>query len=235
MELMAGFLVGIVGSLHCVGMCGPIAMAIPHRKPDKFSIMRDNLTYNFGRVITYVLLGVALGLIGTALSFSGLQEKISIAIGVLLLLFVLIPKLSKISNKSNRFLHKFIASLKSKFSYYLKKKGSLALLTLGLLNGLLPCGLVYAALAASLAISNPLNSALFMLGFGFGTVPVMAAINFASGIVTPKLRMKFSKLIPYSIALIAIIMILRGMSLGIPYISPQLPDKVTQETEACCH
>ena len=235
MELISGFVVGILGSLHCVGMCGPIALAIPHKSQNKLSITIDNIFYNGGRIVTYMILGTVLGLIGTAISFSGLQEKLSIAIGIIMLVLTFAPKIFGVSAKSNSFFYSKIGELKSYFGNYLKKKGRSSLLILGLLNGLLPCGLVYVALAASLGIADYLGSMSFMAGFGLGTAPAMFAVGYIGIFAKPKLRQKFTKIIPYGIAIVAILMIMRGMALGIPYISPELPTQVTQPVGSCCH
>ncbi|PKL79117.1 MAG: hypothetical protein CVV25_09190 [Ignavibacteriae bacterium HGW-Ignavibacteriae-4] len=235
MEIISGFVLGILGSMHCVGMCGPIALAIPHKSTNKTSIAIDNAFYNGGRVITYMILGTILGLIGSAISFSGLQEKLSIVIGVLMLVLTFGPKIFKISGKVDSFFYSGVGKLKGYFSTFLRKKGKLALFTLGLLNGLLPCGLVYVALAASLGIADYMSSMGFMAGFGIGTAPAMFAVSYLGIFASAGVRQKFTKLIPYGIAIVAILMILRGMALGIPYISPQLPTTVEQPVENCCH
>lgn len=235
MEIFAGFAVGILGSLHCVGMCGPIALAIPHKSTNKAAIAVDNAFYNGGRIITYMVLGTILGLIGSAISFSGLQEKLSIVIGVLMLVLTFAPKIFKISGKANNFFYSAVGKLKTHFSTFLRKKGKVALFSLGLLNGLLPCGLVYVALAASLGIADYAGSMAFMAGFGLGTAPAMFAVSFLGIFASAGLRQKFTKLIPYGVAVVAILMIMRGMALGIPYVSPELPTTVDQPVENCCH
>lgn len=235
MELITGFVLGIMGSLHCVGMCGPIALAIPHKSNDKLSVATDNAIYNGGRVLTYMALGAILGLLGSAISFSGIQEKLSIVIGVIMLVLTFAPKAFKLSNKANNFFYSKVGKLKSYFSTFLKKRGKPALLGLGLLNGLLPCGLVYVALAASIGIADITNSMLFMAGFGLGTAPAMFAVGMLGTMASPQVRQRFSKLVPYGVAVVAILMIMRGMALGIPYISPELPDTVKQPVENCCH
>lgn len=235
MEIISGFVVGILGSMHCVGMCGPIALAIPHKSTNKTSIAIDNIFYNGGRIITYMILGTILGLIGSAISFSGLQEKLSIVIGVLMLVLTFAPKMFKVSNKANNFFYSGVGKLKSYFSTFLKRRGKLALLSLGLLNGLLPCGLVYVALAASLGIAAYASSMGFMAGFGIGTAPAMFAVSYLGIFASAGVRQKFNKLIPYGIAVVAVLMIMRGMALGIPYISPELPETVVQPVENCCH
>ena len=235
MEIISGFVVGILGSMHCVGMCGPIVLAIPHKSTNKASIAIDNVFYNGGRIITYMILGTILGLIGSAISFSGIQEKLSIIIGILMLVLTFAPKMFKVSNKANSFFYSGVGKLKSYFSTFLQKRGKVALLSLGLLNGLLPCGLVYVALAASLGIADYAASMGFMAGFGIGTAPAMFAVSYLGIFASAGVRQKYTKLIPYGVAVVAILMIMRGMALGIPYISPELPDTVTQPVENCCH
>ena len=233
--LLSALILGLMGSLHCVGMCGPIVLAIPHKSTNKASIAIDNVFYNGGRIITYMILGTILGLIGSAISFSGIQEKLSIIIGILMLVLTFAPKMFKVSNKANSFFYSGVGKLKSYFSTFLQKRGKVALLSLGLLNGLLPCGLVYVALAASLGIADYAASMGFMAGFGIGTAPAMFAVSYLGIFASAGVRQKYTKLIPYGVAVVAILMIMRGMALGIPYISPELPDTVTQPVENCCH
>jgi sulfite exporter TauE/SafE len=234
-EIFAGFGLGILGSFHCLGMCGPIAMALPHRSTSKIGIAVESLVYNFGRVLTYTLLGIILGLIGAPLRLAGLQEYISITTGVILLLFLIIPGKYYKGMGNIKFLNYFVMTFKQKFQEFFKSKSIFSLFIFGLLNGLLPCGLVYIALAGSFASSDIYLSALYMAAFGFGTVPMMALIYFSKNLISVNVRLRLTKLIPYGVAVVAVLMILRGLSLGIPIISPQLPDKVLNEAPSCCH
>lgn len=235
MEIGAGFVIGILGSFHCLGMCGPIAIAIPHRSTTKAGIAAESLIYNFGRVVTYTLLGILLGIFGAPLRLAGFQEYVSIATGVIMLLIIIIPRKYYQGINDHRIVSKFVGKLKSKFQEFFKAKSILSLFALGFLNGLLPCGLVYIALAGSFAAGGVSESGLYMAAFGFGTVPMMATLYFSKNLLTINLRKKLNAAIPYGVAVVAIMMILRGMSLGIPYISPQLPDKVLSEVPSCCH
>ena len=234
-EISAGFVLGILGSFHCLGMCGPIAIAIPHRSVSKWGVAGESLVYNFGRVATYTVLGILLGFVGAPLRLAGFQEYVSIATGVLMLLFLIIPRKYYQGVNDIRFFSKFVSKLKSKFQEFFKSKSILSLFILGLLNGLLPCGLVYIALAGAFASGSVFTSGLYMAAFGFGTVPMMAALYFSKNMLTINLRIKLTKAIPYGIAIVAVLMIMRGMSLGIPYISPKLPVQVMSEEPACCH
>lgn len=237
MEIFAAFSLGILGSFHCLGMCGPIALAIPHSSNDKFTIFVDTLLYNFGRILTYSILGFMFGLLGSGLSLAGLQEKVSLFAGIILLAMLLFPKKYKSSLNNVSFFYKHVGKLKSKLSFIFSKRSKSSIFVLGLLNGLLPCGLVYVALAASIAGANPWKSSLFMAFFGLGTFPMMSAIYSMKNMITISLRNRINKLIPYSIAVVAILLILRSMSLGIPYVSPQLEKQDLSQKEqvpACC-
>lgn len=234
-EISAGFVLGILGSFHCLGMCGPIAIAIPHRSSSRLGILLESLVYNFGRVITYSVMGLLLGLVGTPLRLAGIQEYVAVATGILMLLFLIIPRKYYQGRGNIKFVNSFVMSFKRKFNEFFNSKSMFSLLIFGFLNGLLPCGLVYIALAGSFASTDLLTSTLYMSAFGIGTVPMLALLYFTKNMLTLNLRKKLTKLIPYGVALVAILMILRGLSLGIPLISPQLPDKVVSEAPSCCH
>ncbi|MBX3044595.1 MAG: sulfite exporter TauE/SafE family protein [Candidatus Kapabacteria bacterium] len=235
-EVGAGFALGILGSFHCLGMCGPIAIAIPHRSTTKAGVAAESLVYNFGRVATYTAMGILLGFVGAPLRLAGFQEYVSIATGFLMLLFLIIPRKYYQGVNDMRFFGKIVGRLKSKFQEFFKAKSILSLFTLGLLNGLLPCGLVYIALAGSFAADGVLTAGLYMAAFGVGTVPMMALLYFSKNLLTISLRNKLTKAIPYGVAIVAVLMILRGLSLGIPYISPKLTDQViSEQVPECCH
>jgi sulfite exporter TauE/SafE len=234
MEIVSGLIMGLVGSLHCLGMCGPIAIAIPARSDNKLTIIIDSLLYNFGRVVTYMVMGLIVGLLGSTISLAGYQEIISIVAGALLLIIVIIPRKWEVAIGNISFIKAGSDKLMKAFRSILGKKSMGSLFAIGLLNGLLPCGLVYAALIAALAFGSVLGSITFMMFFGIGTVPMLAVVFSIKGMLSVEIRRKINKLIPVGIAIVAIILILRGMSLGIPYISPVLPDQVEQKTE-CCH
>lgn len=232
--LYLGLSLGIVSSFHCLGMCGPIALAVPHRNNNKLSLLLDTFLYNTGRAITYAIMGALIGLIGESISFAGYQEIISIISGILLLLIVIMPK--KLYNKivSISAIDKSSLWFRDKFNKILSKQTKSSLFGFGLVNGWLPCGVVYAALAASLAGGGVLESSLFMFLFGLGTIPMMGSIFYFKSMITGGFREKINKVIPVALAIVAVMMIMRGMALGIPYISPVLQDNVKQKSE-CCH
>lgn len=235
MEIVSGLFMGLIGSLHCLGMCGPIAIAIPSRNNNKISIFIDSIVYNLGRTVTYVVLGALVGLLGTAVSLAGYQEIISVVAGVLLLIVVIIPKKWETAIAEISIFKKASEGLKIAFKKVFQVKTISSLLLIGILNGLLPCGLVYTALFASVAYGSVTGSMTFMLFFGLGTLPMLAVVFNVKTMLSLGIRRKINKLIPVGIAVVAVILILRGLSLGIPYISPVLPDQVSEKGKCCQH
>lgn len=233
--LSAGLVLGLLGSFHCIGMCGPLALAVPHVSHGKYLVFLDNLLYNGGRLITYALLGAALGLAGTSVRLAGYQDILSIVIGAIIILYILLPKkiLSRLAEAGP--ISRLSSYFKSLFQKILNIRTRKALLAIGLMNGLLPCGLVYVALAASLSTSDALNGALFMLAFGLGTLPLMSAVYVMKKFIKPTFRQKLRRLIPVGVVIVGLMLILRGMSLGIPYVSPKLPPQLNVQSESCCH
>ncbi len=242
MEFLIGAIVlGFLGGFHCVGMCGPIAMALPVHNKSASQKVFTILIYNFGRIVTYSAFGLLFGAIGQSFVLFGLQQALSIVLGSLILLFVIISYFGKVSNPVLSKAYFFINAVKSKLSNLFSKRNYSAFFSIGLLNGLLPCGLVYMALAGALATGSITNGALFMVFFGLGTLPFMFAVTYYSNLISLKARNHMRKVVPVVVALMAVLMILRGMNLGIDYISPKLTQEkceVTNEGKEkldCCH
>ncbi len=210
-------MLGLVGSLHCVGMCGAIALALPHPGRGWTSFITGRLAYNLGRILTYSLIGAVFGLIGRSLALAGIQRWISIGAGVAILLGLVVS-----SRHTTPPLVRAVGWLKNRLGSLLQQRSFSSLLLLGMLNGLLPCGLVYAAAAASLATGNLLSGVEYMAVFGLGTVPLMFGVSLSGKTLLAPFRLHLQKLIPVSLALVALLLILRGLSLGIPFLSPDL-------------
>lgn len=224
-ELWAAFLLGLIGSLHCAGMCGPLALALPVTSGSALSFAAGRAAYNLGRVLTYCGLGVIFGLMGKTLLLAGIQRWVSISLGVLLLAGLFGSRKLALS----RPVSVWVAWLKTRMSARLRQRSFSSLLLLGILNGLLPCGLVYVAGAGAVLSDSVLSGAAYMAAFGAGTLPMMLAISGSGKLIPLSLRLKLLKALPISVFLLATLLILRGMSLGIPYLSPNLA------TGACCH
>jgi uncharacterized protein len=231
--LISAFVLGLLGSFHCVGMCGPIAFMLPVDHTNSYKKLLQIAIYHFGRLISYSIIGLIFGLVGKGLYIFGLQQQLSIVIGVLMIVVVLIPY--KIFNKYNfsKPLFKLISKVKSALGEALKKKTSDTFLTIGFLNGFLPCGLVYMALFAAIATGDTLQGSLYMLFFGLGTIPLMTTAIYFSSILKGNMRQRIQKIIPVFVVVIGVLFILRGLGLGIPYISPTPVHDMANTTMDC--
>ena len=202
MDLGAAFLLGLVGSLHCAGMCGPLALALPAAGNTTPAYVLGRVAYNLGRIVTYCLLGIVFGLAGWTFLLSGVQRWTSIALGVALMMGLFASRKLALS----RPVTSAVNQLKSRMSVLL-------------------------ACAGAAATGGTLAGAEYMAVFGVGTVPMMLAISLSGKLVPTSLRLKLVKTIPVCVFLLATLLILRGMSLGIPYISPDM----SGSGASCCH
>jgi uncharacterized protein len=227
MDLWTAFILGLVGSLHCAGMCGPLALALPPAGNTAPAYVLGRVAYNLGRMVTYCALGLVFGLVGATLWLAGIQRWASIALGVALLLGLFASR--KLVRWNPVLL--VVDWLKSRMAGLLRRRSLVSLGVLGLLNGLLPCGLVYAACAGATATGGVLAGAQYMAAFGAGTVPMMLALGLSGTLVPVSLRLQLRKAIPVCLCLLGTLLILRGMALGIPYLSPDL----SGGDPSCCH
>ena len=234
--LYTAFILGLLGSFHCVGMCGPIAFLLPLDRKNRAKRNLQLVVYHLGRITTYALLGVLIGAAGKSLNLFGVQQQLTIGIGVIMILAVLIPYKKLGSYRFSQPMYRFVGKLKNSFGSKLQKKSLSSFYTLGFLNGLLPCGLVYIAVFGALASAEIWHGALYMSLFGLGTVPLMTAAIFLGNFLKLKARQRILKLIPVFVCVLGALFILRGLGLGIPYVSPSemvAVEKVTTEHE--CH
>lgn len=221
MELLAAFTIGLLGSLHCIGMCGPIALALPVPGGGVGQRVLAATVYNIGRATTYSLLGVALGGVGRIVALAGFEQTFSIGLGIFILLLVIVPVfMAKLVNPPAIY-RNTLGKLQAAMSNELKKHGVSTLFVLGILNGLLPCGFVYIALAGAASTGNWYMGAAYMALFGLGTLPLMTALILVKNRISLNLRRTLGKAMPYAMVVIGVLFILRGMNLGIPYVSPQ--------------
>lgn len=226
------FTMGLVGSLHCLGMCGPLALSLPIQQQTLTGKIAGSLLYNLGRVSTYSIAGLVLGAVGQTLSFGGAQRWISLVMGMLILVYVIIPKDYGGNSAVARLLNGFFMQLRHRMARLFTSKAQGTLYVIGLLNGLLPCGLVYLALASAVATGTAVNGAIFMSFFGLGTLPAMFAISVFGNFLRQGVRVRLRRAVPAFMTVMALLLILRGMSLGIPYLSPALEGKAKAPT--CC-
>jgi len=201
-------------------MCGPIAFVLPVNKTNKLQTALGTALYHLGRILSYSIIGLLFGLLGKGLYLAGFQQRLSIVIGVLMILIVLIP--TKFLNKFHltRPLYQIIGKVKSKLGLYLKKSSLKALFSIGFFNGFLPCGLVYMALLGAISTGDLLDGAAYMAVFGLGTIPLMTGAVYLGNFLKVSVRNKIQKAIPIFVIIIGLLFILRGLGLGIPYVSP---------------
>lgn len=211
---------GLTTSLHCVGMCGPIAFSLGISPKNKFGFTTKNLTYQLGRVTTYTSLGALLGLLGFGASFAGMQQPLSIFAGLLMILMAVLPKNLGNQKLGYSAFSKLMIKLKTNLGKFMQRKNYSSLYITGILNGFLPCGAVYAALTGSLAMGSVLGGAAFMFVFGLGTIPLMFVAVMMGQVLTVQTRQKILKFLPILMVLLGLLFILRGLGLGIPFISP---------------
>lgn len=237
--IVTALTLGLIGSFHCAGMCGPIALAIPLNNNNWLTKATGSVLYNIGRAVTYAIMGALFGLISSGFAMAGFQKWVSILMGTIMVLSVLFPSLYKNRFDFEKSAFSFVGKLKIKLGNLLRRRSFGSLFLIGILNGLLPCGLVYMAIAGALATGNSVSGALFMFLFGLGTLPMLFAISIIGNTLSLQLRKKMTKVIPIVVMFIGILFILRGLGLGIPYISPpdkklHVPQKTEMKTSACC-
>lgn len=214
------FFIGLFGSIHCVGMCGPLALAVPTIHNKWWLVVSDKLLYNIGRIISYSFLGLLIGFIGRQLWLLGLQQGVSMLTG-LLIVMAGFARLFKIKFKDNKLLSKLLLPVNRALNYALRHKAGN--LVVGMLNGFLPCGFVYLALVGAVNTSAPLMAMQYMFWFGMGTFPLMLIATVSSGFMGPPLRRRINKAMPYLMICLGFWFVLRGSNLNIPYLSPAKP------------
>ena len=219
--ITAGWVLGMISSFHCIGMCGPLALGLPVQRLSRPWQIVAILSYHTGRVLTYATLGLLCGLMGRRIYIAGFQQIWSITLGLLLLLFVTGYAWNR-SGPRIAFLGRFYGLLQGCISRLWTSPAKSSYVLLGMANGLLPCGMVYLALAGALSTSGVKEGVAFMAFFGAGTFPVMLGISYFGRWISLSFRNSIKRSIPFLMAAMAVLLILRGLNLGIPFISPIL-------------
>lgn len=209
------FFTGLFGGMHCVAMCGPLVMALPAMGNTWWLNLIQRLLYQFGRILTYSALGFLAGFIGSSFNVLGLQQILSLTTGLFLITAALLHFSGKKINGYTQFQFRIVTPIASQMGRWLTKPyGGLFA---GALHGLLPCGMVYMAIAASLNTGSPVDGSRFMLFFGLGTTPLLL---FAS--VTPLFLKKLKApglMVPVLFLIAGLFLVSRSLNLDIPYIS----------------
>ncbi|MBX7240975.1 MAG: sulfite exporter TauE/SafE family protein [Bacteroidia bacterium] len=233
--IISAVMMGFMGSLHCLGMCGPIALTLSVPVNSSSRNILKSVFYNSGRIITYGFLGIIFGSIGKIFSLAGFQQGLSVGLGLLLLAGLLFPALSKRFSPLQKIYTLIVHPVQVRIGEVLRKNTFRASFMVGIFNGFLPCGLVYVALAGAVATGDMLKGALFMMIFGAGTFPMMFLLGVLGQRLSFPFRQKFQKAVPLFIGTMAVLLILRGLNLGIPYLSPQFSEDSGKVKTSCCH
>ncbi|NND34972.1 MAG: sulfite exporter TauE/SafE family protein [Saprospiraceae bacterium] len=216
MELWTAFTIGFLGSLHCVGMCGPIAMSLPYQGSSRVATWANVALYNGGRIATYAVIGILPGLLGLGLSLSGVQKNVSLALGILFLAAAIVSVGILRFPKNWQVFLPLYNWVQRKLSDLLGKRFHGTFFTIGLVNGLLPCGLIYMALAAALTQFDVFASMLYMIFFGLGTVPLMFLVASSQKLISLRIRTLLRKSIPIFMLFFAALLIYRGLYMPLP-------------------
>lgn len=203
--MWTAIVLGLAGSLHCAGMCSPLAMAVTARKP----LVLNKVVYNTGRILTYGLLGVLAAAFGSLFSLTAYQGVLSFLMGTIFLLMgvgaltgIHIPYLSNLINR-------LTSMLKRLFGVWLQKKQSGAVFVMGMLNGLLPCGLTYLALTYCFILPSAADGFVFMLFFGLGTWPVMIGVSWLMSLGFTRLTQNYKRIAMLAFSVIGIWLMVR--------------------------
>lgn len=221
--IISALALGTLSSFHCVGMCGAIAFSLPTNHLPPAKKLAGIFLYNIGRIGMYALLGLLFGLIGRQISLAGFQQTFSIIAGIVILAILL----QSVFKKSFLHIHafdQFNFRIQQFIASYIQKRRLYGTLWLGAANGLLPCGMVYLAVTGALASGSTTNGVLFMTAFGFGTFPAMFLLSWFGFIVSVSARNTMKKIVPWFVAIMAVLLILRGVGFGMPHTSAFLPD-----------
>ncbi|MDR8393427.1 sulfite exporter TauE/SafE family protein [Aliifodinibius sp. S!AR15-10] len=214
MELWTAFTIGLFGSFHCVGMCGPLAMALPGSGNGVVPDLIQKSIYNLGRILTYSLLGAIIGLAGHAVSLAGLQRPLSVLLGMLIIAGAFLPMISSASKQRFEPLQHFFTWLKQKLKQQLNRKGKGMMLIIGVLNGLLPCGFVYVGLASSLTTGSIVGGMSYMALFGLGTFPAMMLMAMAPNLISLNARRRINRYLPFMALLLGCYLVYRGLMMA---------------------
>ena len=209
-------LLGLGGGLHCAGMCGPLVLGLPG--PSVPGATRRCVVYQAGRLAVYILLGASAGALGRSLALFGVERWVSLGAGFAITAGIAWGRFAG----GGRWWSLRLSRLRQLLLPRLNPGSSVAFATYGALNGLLPCGLVYVACAAAAATGGLWSGANYMLWFGLGTVPILLGISLSHRALPTSIRFRLRSLSPLSVALVAGMLILRGLALGIPYLSPSV-------------
>ncbi len=220
----SALLLGLISSLHCAAMCAPLQVMVISQGSSQ-AHKKHVFYYHTARICTYAFLGAFAGLLGKGLGIQAWQQEASLLSGLFLLAGFAAFYLLKLDRKLLKILFPYLNRMRGTLA---KNKGfSLVYFGgSGMVNGLLPCGMVYLALFPAMASDTWWLATGYMVLFGLGTLPTLLLANM-SGIRFLQTRgLWLQKAIPVFVVLTAFLLIVRGMDLGIPYLSPKIPNEI---------
>jgi sulfite exporter TauE/SafE len=209
-------------------------MMLPVDRTNEAKKVLQILTYHFGKIIAYGSIGLVFGLLGKSFYLAGWQQQMSIILGVLMIVVAIVPEKVFARYNFSKPVYKIISNVKSKLGQQFKSKSYSSLFTIGLLNGFLPCGMVYVAIFGAIAMQSVSLGVAYMLLFGVGTIPMLTLVVYLSQLLTFSSRNALQKGIPIVTIVIGILFIIRGLGLDIPYVSPSNLSLFVQ-ANANCH
>jgi hypothetical protein len=228
--LSTAFLLGLAGSLHCVGMCGPLLLALPLDAAGKRHVMGQMLVYHAGRILTYTAIGLLFGLLGKGLAVAGFQKTLSVAAGIFMLGMALMAwRFERLVAVLPGF-GAFTSRVKSRMGTLIRYNPNGSTFSIGLLNGLLPCGMVYAALAGAISSGGMLEGAGFMAFFGLGTLPLLLTVSAFNRSLGMAVRQRVRLAQPILLMVVGWLLLQRGLHLDL-----SLFDSAVPKAGADCH
>lgn len=222
-SLLTPLILGLAGSLHCIGMCGPLVLALPLHAREKWQVVKQMAVYHSGRILTYAALGVMFGLLGKGIALAGLQKVLAIGAGFLMIGMAFMAwRFERLITALPGF-GKFTLEVQQRIGGLMRQYPGRATFSMGLLNGLLPCGLVYAALAGAIATTDTLEGGLFMAVFGLGTLPLLFAVSVLGGAFGKTVRQKIRFLQPVLMTIAGLLLLQRGFNLDLSLFESAVP------------
>jgi hypothetical protein len=223
MNILAPLILGFAGSLHCIGMCGPLVLALPLAAAEKWQVLRQMLVYHAGRILTYMALGVVFGLLGKGIAVAGFQKTLSIAAGLLMISMAFLTWRFDMILAAVPGFGVFTRKVQSRMGQLMRTHPGRVTFSMGLLNGLLPCGMVYAALAGAIAAGDIPDGAAFMAIFGLGTLPLLLAVSVLGRLFNVSVRQKIKLAQPVLLTIAGLLLLQRGLHLDLSLFESAVP------------
>ncbi|MBT8326475.1 MAG: sulfite exporter TauE/SafE family protein [Bacteroidia bacterium] len=220
--MWSAFILGFLGSLHCAAMCGPLMLGLAAREYSLFS----HIVHHVGRWLGYAALALFFYFLISPLQVFKLQQYVGLVSGILLVLYALKSYIRPV-NALIEFLSKKVTNWMTKIN-----PGRTGSISLGFLNGLLPCGLSFGAAILSVNAGSAVNAMLYMILFGIGTLPILLAISYLPRFGKGNIIQKLNRHTPKLLLIVGLVLIVRSAGLGIPYLSPDY--NIEEEKMECC-